>query len=86
MPEPARGCGVGRLGLPVDGRTWVTEEGVGEFDWMPEEWDAIVAPADAFVTLELVLSPDRTVLTASANGRSVIYRPLAPDDPEMPCA
>ena len=76
-------CGVGRLGLPVDGRTWVTDEGVGEFDWMPDEWDAIVGPADAFITLDLVLSADRTVLTASANGRSVIYRPLSPDDPEM---
>ena len=79
-------CGVGRLGLLVDGRTWVTDEGVGEFDWMPAEWEAIVGPADAFITLDLVLSADRTVLTASANGRSVVYRPFAPDDPEMLCA
>jgi hypothetical protein len=33
-------CGVGRLGLPVDGRFWITDEANDEPDWMPSEWAA----------------------------------------------
>jgi hypothetical protein len=79
-------CGVGQLGLAVDGRPWVTDEGIGVFDWMPDEWVAMVGPADALITLEVVLSADRNMLTATANGRSVTYRPLEPDDPPAICA
>ena len=51
--------------------------------------DAAIASdseSEAFTALDVVLSEDRTTLTATANGRSVEYRPLLADDPRPVCA
>jgi hypothetical protein len=75
-----------RLGLPVDGRAWITDEANGAPDWMPSEWAATQKVGANLITLTVRLSTDRTQLTASLAGRSVIYRPLTASDPEVLCA
>ena len=78
-------CGVGVLGLTVNGIVWTTDTAKGERNWMPTEWASSLGPGEELITLEVVLS-DRETLTASAEGRSVVYRPVSADDPEYLCA
>ena len=78
-------CGVGWLGLPVDGRFWITDEAKGARDWMPDEWAATQSIGANLITLTVELSTDRQQLTASLAGRSVVYRPVAASDPVVEC-
>lgn len=83
--EVSSHCGFNYLSQMVDGRSWMTDEAVGTFEWGPVEW-ADVTDRSELVVLEVVLSDDRSVLIASANGRSVRYRPVTADDPQFFCA
>jgi hypothetical protein len=78
-------CGVGMLGIPVNEVVWITDTAHGERDWMPTEWASSLGPGEQLIGLEVVLSDDAT-LTATAVGRSVIYRPVHDGDPLMECA
>jgi hypothetical protein len=78
-------CGVGVLGLPVNGIVWMTDTARGERNWMPSEWASILGSGEELITLEVVLS-DSATLTASANGVSVTYRPVTADDEVPDCA
>ena len=79
-------CGVGRLGLPVDGRFWTTDEAKGDADWMPPEWAATQKAGANLITVTVRLTSDRRQLTATLAGRTVVYRPLTTSDPVVPCA
>ena len=79
-------CGVGWLGLPIDGRFWIADEAKGVRDWMPDEWAATQNIGANLITLTVELSADRQQLTASLAGRSVVYRPVATSDPVVECA
>jgi hypothetical protein len=79
-------CGVGWLGLPVDGKFWITDEATNDLDWMPEEWAATQPVGAGVITITVELSSDREVLTASLAGRSVAYRPSTANDPTVECA
>lgn len=79
-------CGVGWLGLPVDGRFWITDEAKNERDWMPQEWAATQSAGAGLITITVELSDDREELTASLAGRSVVYRPQDPNDSAVECA
>lgn len=73
------------LGMPVNGILWTTDTARGKRNWMPSEWADSLGPGEELITLEVVVSDDET-LTASAVGRSVVYRPVSADDPEFLCA
>jgi len=78
-------CGVARLGLPVNGEFWLTDEADGARGaWMPPEWSG--TSSGGLLAVELVLSADGTELTVSRGGRSVSYRPVTESDPVRPCA
>ena len=79
-------CGIRRLGLPVDGRFWITDEAKGVPDWIPREWAATQQVGVGLIAVTVELSPDRERLTASLAGRSVVYRPVMTDDPVVLCA
>lgn len=79
-------CGFEYLVPEIDGRLWMTDEAAGTFEWGPPEWVAVSDEVRELIELELVLSEDRNVLTATANGRSVVYRPVTPEDVQFRCA
>jgi len=79
-------CGVERLGLPVNGVFWITDEGQGAPDWMPPEWEATQGSGEELITLTIELSTDQSQLTASFAGHSVGYRQIADSDPVVGCA
>ena len=79
-------CGVGRLGLPVDGRFWTTDEATGDPDWMPPEWAATQNAGANLIMVTVRLSTDGGQLAATLAGRTVVYRPLTTSDPVVPCA
>lgn len=64
-------CGVEVLGRLVDGYVWRTTEADG-LDWIPREWYSGPVPPDPIV-ISVSLSDDGTMLTASLNGRDVLY-------------
>lgn len=64
-------CGVEILGRLVNGYVWRTDEADG-LDWVPREWYSGPVLPDPIV-IEITLSEDGTVLTASLNGREVTY-------------
>jgi len=73
-------CGVEWLGTLND-VTWRTAAPNGVIDWVPAEWQQVVAP-DETLLLEIVMSPgpDPTV-SAVANGFEVTYRPATEPAP-----
>ena len=77
-------CGVGVLGLPVNGIFWIADTAQGERDWMPSEWASSLGPGEQLISLNVALS-DSATLTATAAGRSVVYRPVTEDDPLIEC-
>ena len=79
-------CGVTRLGLVVDGRSWITDEGNDAIDWMPQQWAATQKKGANLITLTVLLSNDGSQLTASLAGRSVKYREAIATDPVILCA
>lgn len=79
-------CGVGRLGLPVDGRFWITDEAKGESEWMPPEWAATQNAGANLITVTVKLLTDGGQLAATLAGRTVVYRPVSTSDPVVPCA
>lgn len=80
-------CGFIYLSQQIDGRSWITDEAPDVFEWTPDEWaDAIDPSRPEQLVLTIMLSADGSELTATANGRSVRYRPVNPDDPEFFCA
>lgn len=80
-------CGVGDLGLPADGAFWLTDEAADTAgDWMPPEWKTAIQPAAQLINLDVALSDERALLTATAGGRSVVYRRRTADDAMKPCA
>lgn len=64
-------CGVGILGRLVNGYVWRTDEADGP-DWVPREWYSGPVPPDP-LDIQVTLSQDGTILTASLNGREVTY-------------
>ena len=79
-------CGVGSLGLPIHDRFWISDEAAGMSDWIPTEWADTLGPGEELITLEVALSPDEAVLTATVAGRPVAYRPVTSNDPVFECA
>lgn len=79
-------CGVGQLGLPVDGRFWITDEAKGEPDWIPPEWAGKQKVGANLLTMTITLSTDRGQLTATLADRGVLYRPVTTSDPVVECA
>ena len=79
-------CGVGYLGLPINDRFWISDEAAGMSDWIPTEWADTLDPGEELITLEVELSTDEAVLTATAAGRPVAYRPVTSNDPVFECA
>lgn len=69
----------------MNGIFWITDAAEGDWNWMPSEWADSLDPGGELISLEVVLVDDET-LTASAEGRSVVYRPLSANDPEYLCA
>lgn len=65
-------CGAWVLGY-INDQVWTAAEAAGVHDWIPSEWDTDPTNPDGPITIELVLSPDETSITASHNGRSVVY-------------
>lgn len=78
-------CGVGWLGLPVDGRMWITDEANKERDWMPVEWSATQRTGVPMISLTLELSADGSRLTATRSSRAVVYRPIRDDEQPFMC-
>ena len=68
-------CGVGQLGLPVDGRFWITDEAQGEPDWIPPEWAATQKVGANLIAVTVKLSTDRGHLTATLADRAELWRP-----------
>ncbi len=79
-------CGVGQLGLPVDGRFWITDEAQGEPDWIPPEWAATQKVGANLIAVTVKLSTDRGHLTATLADRAVVYRPVTTSDAVVECA
>jgi hypothetical protein len=66
-------CGVGILSSSFNGQWWRTAEAPEEGDWIPAEWSSPTSPSGLVV--ELLLSADGDTLTATYNGRPVVYTP-----------
>ena len=79
-------CGVGYFSLPVNDAFWIADEANLAYDWIPSEWANSLGPGDELITVEVLLSDDGTELTATAAGRSVVYRQITADDPVLECA
>ena len=78
-------CGV-RVLNPVNDTLWITDEATQPGDWMPAEWAEAIEGGQELIVLEVVLSDSDTNLTATAEGVSVRYRPVAEDDEVTGCA
>lgn len=78
-------CGVGYFALPVNGTFWITDSAGDERYWMPSEWANSLGPGDDLLTVQVELS-DHDTMTATAEGRSVVYRPVTDSDPIRECA
>jgi hypothetical protein len=82
-------CGADYLPLGVNDTTWRAEELDGDDQfWIPPEWSAVAATIDGtsdVLMVEVRMESDRGRLIATANGRSVAYRPMTPDDPANEC-
>jgi hypothetical protein len=78
-------CGV-RVLNPVNDTLWITDEATQPGDWMPAEWAEAIEGGQELIVLEVVLSDSDTNLTATAEGVSVRYRPVAEDDEVTDCA
>jgi hypothetical protein len=76
-------CGVRVLGPAVNDTFWITDEAAPPGDWMPAEWAEAIEGGQELIVLEVVLSDGATNLSATAEGVSVRYRPVAKDD-EVP--
>lgn len=75
-------CGIEWLG-PLNGVTWRTEVPAGTLDFVPPAWqDAVVEDQSLVLTILLETDPSPRV-TATANGHSVVYRPIV--EPPVPC-
>ena len=79
-------CGIGYLGLPINDRLWISDEAAGMADWIPTEWADTLGPGEELITLEVELSADENVLTATVADRPVTYRPVSNNDPVFECA
>jgi hypothetical protein len=78
-------CGGVRVLYPsINDATWITDEAGGELDWIPSEWSDIRSP-ESIITAELLLSDDNNLMVTVAD-RSVMYRPITPDEPASLCA
>ena len=80
-------CGVEVIS--ASGSNWRTDEPgpVPNEDWIPVEWSEALAQRGGLLVLEVLLSEDQSILTASAGGRTVTYRPLTPEElPDFVCA
>ena len=77
-------CGVAVLSRDVHGHSWRTDEAEASTGWTPPEW---VHPTHLeLLTVLVVLSADESRLTATYNGRSVVYRKVTAADPVFSCA
>ena len=79
-------CGVRVLNPAVNDTLWITDEATQPGDWMPAEWAEAIEGGQELIVLEVVLSDSDTNLTATAEGVSVRYRPVAEDDEVTGCA
>jgi hypothetical protein len=83
-------CGADYLPIGVNDMTWRAEELVTDDKyWVPPEWASVADTIDDtsdMLAVELRMEPGESRLIATANGRSVTYRPTTPGDPENICA
>jgi hypothetical protein len=83
-------CGADYLPIGVNDTTWRAEElKTDDQYWVPAEWAAAAKTIDDTsdaLQLELRMESGLSRLTATANGRSVSYRPITPDDPPNTCS
>ena len=83
-------CGADFLPLGVNDTTWRAEELTGDNQyWIPAEWSAVTETIDGtsdVLSVEVRIESDESRLIATANGRSVAYRPTTPDDPANDCS
>ena len=82
-------CGADYLPIGINDSTWRAEELTADDQyWIPAEWNAAAESIDRSDALrvEVRLESNGSRLIATANGRSVAYRPMTPDDPENVCS
>jgi hypothetical protein len=72
-------CGVEWLGV-LNGVAWRTEVPPGAVDFLPPEWQPVVVDETILLTVLLAEGPEPTI-TATANGRAVVYGPSAEPPP-----
>lgn len=67
-------CGIAWLGTLND-VTWRTDVPAGVVDWVPPQWQQVVA-MDGTITVSVVMSPGPDpIITATANDHALVYRP-----------
>jgi len=81
--------GVDYLPVLVNERQWRAEKVQGgDTFWVPAEWAAVEATiqdVSEMVIVQIQVDSDGSPVIATANGRSVAYRPAKPDDPANDC-
>ena len=68
-------CGTEWLGV-INGITWRTDVPDGTVDYVPPEWEPLVADNESIVLEVLLETGDPPTVTATANGHSVVYVPV----------
>ncbi|MDQ3468607.1 MAG: hypothetical protein M3487_02355 [Actinomycetota bacterium] len=72
-------CGIGVLGQ-LNGVWWMTDEGGGRLDDVPDRWAPLVADGEQTIVVEVLMTEGPApTLTATAAGYSVTYHPVPPD-------
>ena len=82
-------CGADYLPVSVNDMLWRAEEVHGDdIFWVPAEWAAVAATIDDtsdMLMVQIQMESNGSRVIATANGRSVAYRPATPDDPANEC-
>lgn len=83
-------CGADYLPIGVNDATWRAEELIDDDkSWAPNEWWAVAKTIDGtadVLTVGLRMESGQSRLIATANGRSVAYRPMTSTDPANECS
>lgn len=83
-------CGADYLDVIVNDIGWRAEELNGdERGWIPREWAAAARTVDGvsdMLMVELRMESNGSRLVATAQGRTVVYRPTTSEDPPNECA
>ena len=82
-------CGADYLPIPVNNALWRAEDVDENLQyWVPAEWSAVAATVDDtsdVLVVQVQMQSNKSRLLATANGRSVTYRPATLDDPANVC-